>query len=65
MEFGNIIQDYIGDDGSAPFSIDYPGGNPSLIDFDFGIQYAVNESFRFGIHFQQPYIDFYWEFFEF
>ena len=65
VEFGKVIQDYIGDDDSAPFSIDYPGGKPSLIDFDFGIQYAVNESFRFGIHFQQPYIDFYWEFFEF
>ena len=32
---------------------------------DFGMLYAVNDNFRVGIHFQQPYIDFYWEFFEF
>ena len=47
------------------FSLDSPGGEVSMIDFDFGILYAVNESFRVGLHFQQPYIDFYWEFFEF
>ena len=65
MEFNKTWDDYIGADNSTVFSIDSPGGNPSLIDFDFGIQYAVSESFRFGIHFQQPYLDFYWEFFEF
>ena len=65
MEFTKTWDDYIGADNSAVFSIDSPGGKPSLIDFDFGIQYAVSESFRFGIHFQQPYLDFYWEFFEF
>lgn len=65
MEFNKTWDDYIGADGTPSFSIDSPGGSPSLIDFDFGIQYAVNESFRFGIHFQQPYLDFYWEFFEF
>ena len=41
------------------------GGKESKIDFDFGIIYAVNENFRFGFHFQQPYLDFHWEFFEF
>ena len=65
MDFGPTWQDYIGSDGSASFSIDSPRGTPSLIDFDFGLQYAVSETFRFGIHFQQPYLDFYWEFFEF
>ena len=28
---------------------------------DFGFMYAVNESFRFGIHFQQPFVAFYWK----
>ena len=65
MDFGPTWQDYIGSDGTAMFSIDSPRGSPSLIDFDFGMQYAVSETFRFGIHFQQPYLDFYWEFFEF
>ena len=53
------------DDYTDNFSLDAPGGDVSMIDFDFGILYAVNESFRVGLHFQQPYIDFYWEFFEF
>jgi len=65
MDFGPTWNDYIGSDGTAAFSIDSPRGTPSLIDFDFGMQYAVSETFRFGIHFQQPYLDFYWEFFEF
>ena len=29
---------------------------------DFGFMYALNESFRFGLHFQQPFIAFYWKF---
>ena len=53
------------DDYTDNFALDSPGGEVSMIDFDFGILYAVNESFRVGLHFQQPYIDFYWEFFEF
>ena len=65
MSVGNTWKDYTGSDGSAVFSIDSPRGAPSLIDFDFGMQYAVSETFRLGIHFQQPYLDFYWEFFEF
>ena len=65
MSVGNTWEDYTGSDGSAVLSIDSPRGAPSLIDFDFGMQYAVSETFRLGIHFQQPYLDFYWEFFEF
>ena len=60
MPFGDTFDDY-----TDNFSLDSPGGEVSMIDFDFGILYAVNESFRVGLHFQQPYIDFYWEFFEF
>ncbi|HIE42106.1 MAG TPA: hypothetical protein EYP95_02505 [Nitrospinaceae bacterium] len=65
MDLEQTIEDYFGDDGSASFSLDSPKGDVSMIDFDFGILYAVNENFRVGVHFQQPYIDFYWEFFEF
>jgi len=53
------------DDYTDNFALDSPGGEVSMIDFDFGILYAVNDNFRVGLHFQQPYIDFYWEFFEF
>jgi len=35
--------------------------NYKPIHLDFGFIYAVNESFRFGIHFQKPFIAFYWK----
>ena len=60
LSFGDTFDDY-----TDNFSLDSPGGEVSMIDFDFGILYAVNDNFRIGLHFQQPYIDFYWEFFEF
>ena len=58
-----VIKDYVGDD--TPFILDSPKGDYNLIDFDFGFLYALSENFRIGLHFQQPFIDFYWEFFEF
>ena len=33
----------------------------SDIDFDFGFIYAYNEKFRIGIHFQRPFIAFYYK----
>jgi len=65
MNFSDLVSDYTGDDGTAAFSLESSKGSVSMIDFDFGLQYTMNENFRVGIHFQQPYIDFYWEFFEF
>lgn len=65
MAFGDLLKDYIGDDGTAALSLESSSGSVSMVDFDFGMQYTVNENFRVGLHFQQPYIDFYWEFFEF
>ena len=65
MTLERTIDDYFGNDGSASFSIDSPKGEVSMIDFDFGLLYAVNDNFRIGLHFQQPFIDIYWEFFEF
>ena len=65
MDAGIAFNDYFGQDGSAPLTIDSVKGKKSLIDFDFGILYAPTENFRIGVHFQQPFIDFYWEFFEF
>ena len=34
----------------------------SSLHLDFGFMYAFNESFRFGIHFQKPWVGFYWKF---
>ena len=65
--FGNTINDFLGEGegGGAGFIFDSPLGKETQFDFDFGILYAVNENFRVGVHFQQPYIDIYWKFFEF
>jgi hypothetical protein len=65
MDLDQTLDDYFGEDGTPSFSLDSPRGTVSMIDFDFGVLYALNENFRVGVHFQQPYIDFYWEFFEF
>ena len=65
MNFSDLTSDYTGNDGTAAFSLESSKGTVSMVDFDFGLQYTMNENFRVGIHFQQPYIDFYWEFFEF
>jgi len=65
LKLKQTVDDYFGFDDSPSFSLDSPKGDASMIDFDFGMLYAVNDNFRVGIHFQQPYIDFYWEFFEF
>ena len=65
LNAGTAFKDYIGSDGSQALSIDSIRGKESLVDFDFGILYAVNENFRIGVHFQQPFLDIYWEFFEF
>ena len=65
MDAGDAFQDYIGSDDSTPLSIDSIKGKKSMFDFDFGLLYAPTDNFRIGVHFQQPFIDFYWEFFEF
>jgi len=65
MDFSDLASDYLGDDGTAAFSLESAAGSVSIVDFDFGLQYTLNETFKIGLHFQQPYIDFYWEFFEF
>ena len=58
--FSTAAQDYFADD--TPFVFDAPGGDYRPVDFDFGLLYALKDNFRIGIHFQQPYLLFYWEF---
>ncbi|SVB03046.1 uncharacterized protein METZ01_LOCUS155900 [marine metagenome] len=64
LDFEEVVEDYFGDEGES-FSLDSMSGKYSMFDFDFGFLYAINNNFRLGVHFQQPYIDIYWEFFEF
>lgn len=65
--FENTIDDFLGEgeNGVGGFIFDSPLGRETQFDFDFGILYAVNENFRIGVHFQQPYIDIYWKFLNF
>ena len=64
LEFDKSTEDFFGNVGDA-FTFDSFRGEAAEFSFDFGFMYAVNDNFRIGVHFQQPYIDFHWEFFEF
>tara|TARA_B100002051_G_scaffold158095_1_gene149522 strand:+ start:431 stop:1765 length:1335 start_codon:yes stop_codon:yes gene_type:complete len=64
LEFDKSTEDFFGNVGDA-FTFDSFRGELAEFSFDFGFMYAVNDNFRIGVHFQQPYIDFHWEFFEF
>jgi hypothetical protein len=54
MNFSDLASDYLGDDGTAAFSLESAAGSVSMVDFDFGLQYTLNETFKIGLHFQQP-----------
>lgn len=54
-------QSYWSSDQLSSTPVDKPTDYRPL-HFDFGFMYALNESFRFGLHFQQPFIGFYWKF---
>ena len=60
-DFGQVWNDYIVD---TPFILDAKSGEYRMVDFDFGFLYAISETFRIGIHFQEPFFVFYWKFFE-
>jgi len=57
--FGQSMKDY-----TDNFILDSKSGEYRGVDFDFGFLYAVSETFRIGIHFQEPFLVFYWKFFE-
>ncbi|MBC8214833.1 MAG: hypothetical protein H8E71_09395 [Candidatus Marinimicrobia bacterium] len=54
------VYEYDNDFSDVPVPVEQEDVNP--VHLDFGFMYAFNESFRFGIHFQQPWIAFYWKF---
>ena len=57
-EYGN--NDYWDVDSFSDQPVEKPS-DFSPVHFDFGFVYAVNESFRFGFHFQKPFVAFYWK----
>ncbi len=60
--FRQVSDDYFSD--STPFTLDASGGEYRSIDFDFGFLYAINDSFRFGVHFKETYFVFFWRILE-
>ncbi len=57
-----VLKDYFTE---TPFVLDGVGGQYRAVDFDFGILYAVNNSLRIGIHFNDPYLVLFWRILEF
>ena len=60
QKFEYVTDDWSTDDFSTT-EVEKPDDHRP-IHLDFGFIYALNESFRFGIHFQQPFVAFYWKF---
>ena len=56
-----VIDDYFLD--GTLLVLDQVGGDFRPVDFDFGLLYAFGETLRVGIHFQEPYLLLYWEFY--
>jgi len=50
------------DENELSDSIVEEPSDASPVHLDFGFIYAFNESFRFGLHFQRPFVSFYWKF---
>jgi hypothetical protein len=48
-------------DKDSPFSIESQKGDYQPVDMDFGFLYTFTEEFRVGVHFQNPYVTFYWK----
>jgi len=57
-----VRKDYISD--STPFVLDAKNGEYRTVDVDFGFLYAVNDSFRIGVHFREAYFVFFWRILE-
>ncbi|MDP8206070.1 MAG: hypothetical protein P9L92_05345 [Candidatus Electryonea clarkiae] len=59
ITFSDAAKSYF--DNESPFTIETQEGEYQPVDLDFGFLYSLNESFRFGVHFQSPYLAFYWK----
>ncbi|NQU05991.1 MAG: zinc ribbon domain-containing protein [Calditrichaeota bacterium] len=46
----------------TPFTIATQHGDYQPVDLDFGFLWSLTETFRLGVHFQSPYVTFYWKF---
>ena len=57
-----VLQDYFRE---TPFILDGVEGEYRMVDFDFGLLYAVNNSLRVGVHFKDPYLEIFWRILEF
>jgi hypothetical protein len=58
--FNDAWNDYF-DFGGTPFTLDTQAGNYQPVDLDFGFLWTASDYFRLGVHFQSPYLTFYWK----
>jgi len=60
VDLNDVISAYF-DFGGTPFMIDTQHGDYQPLDLDFGFMWSKSDNFRIGIHFQSPYLNFYWK----
>ena len=48
-------------EGGTPFTAESQSGDYQPLDLDFGFLWMVSQTFRVGVHFQSPYLTFYWK----
>ncbi len=60
VDLNDVIDAYF-DFGGTPFMIDTKHGDYQPLDLDFGFLWSKSDNFRLGIHFQSPYLNFYWK----
>jgi len=60
IEFQDVADSYFGSSGEA-FTIETQAGEYQPLSLDFGFLHTVNQTFRYSVHFQAPFVIFYWK----
>ncbi len=60
VEFQDVADSYFGQSGEA-FTIETQAGEYQPLSLDFGFLHTINETFRYAVHFQAPFVTFYWK----
>ena len=63
VKFEDAANDYF--DNESPGVISFAAGDYRPVDIDLGFLVAPTDSFRIGLHFQNPYVTFYWKMLQF
>ena len=60
LEIQDVAESYFGNTGE-PFTIETQAGEYQPLSLDFGFLHTINETFRYTVHFQAPFVTFYWK----